>query len=302
MDSTGKFLLLFAVVPAVLHQSSNQMNRTLSLFILLVFATGFQSSAQRTYSHQDSLMAKRYFVKSWDYPMYALRRQLYLDSALLYMPTHAYIWQQKAMPLYKQQRYEYGKPFLDSAVKYDPGKWLDYRGFMRCIFEKSYSAAIADFRLAKQRHGERHVMDHPYSFYIGLSFLQLNQLDSSQHYFDFCIEKSRREQGAGAEHFLLLLYRGVVAYEKGNNEEAIRFFDRALVIYPRFSDASFYKAMSLMADKKLAEALNCAQKAKLDFDAGYTINEDNAYYEYYPYQIRPYLVKGLISQIEQMQK
>ncbi|HOY97151.1 MAG TPA: hypothetical protein PK509_15515, partial [Catalimonadaceae bacterium] len=87
-----------------------------------------------------------------------------------------------------------------------------------------------------------------------------------------------------------------------NHQEAIRFFDRALVIYPRFSDASFYKAMSLMADKKLAEALNCAQKAKLDFDAGYTINEDNAYYEYYPYQIRPYLVKGLISQIEQMQK
>ncbi len=247
-------------------------------------------------------MAKRYFVKSWDYPMYALRRQLYLDSALLYMPTHAYIWQQKAMPLYKQQRYEYGKPFLDSAVKYDPGKWLDYRGFMRCIFEKSYSTAIADFRMAKQRHGERHVMDHPYSFYIALSYLQLNQLDSSQHYFDFYIEKSRKEQGAGAEHFLLLLYRGLVSYEKGNHQEAIRFFDRALVIYPRFSDASFYKAMSLMADKKLAEALNCAQKAKLDFDAGYTINEDNAYYEYYPYQIRPYLVKGLISQIEQMQK
>lgn len=294
--------MLFAVVPVVLHQSSNQMNRTLSLFLLLVFSIAIQASAQKTYSHQDSLMAKRYFVKSWDYPMYALRRQIYLDSALLYMPTHASTWQQKAMPLYKQQRYEYGKPFLDSAVKYDPGRWLHYRGFMRCIFEKSYSAAIADFRLAKQGHGERHVMDHPYSFYIGLSYLQLNQLDSSQHYFDLCIEKSRREQGAGAEHFLLLLYRGLVAYEKGNHSDAIRFFDRALVIYPRFSDASFYKAMSLMAEKKLENALTCAQKAKLDFEAGYTINEDNAYYEYYPYQIRPYLVKGLIAQIEQLKK
>jgi len=78
-----------------------------------------------------------------------MKRQLYIDSALNIVPKASQLWQQKAMPLFKQKKYEIAMPFLDSAVKYDKTKhWLEYRAFIKCIFQKSYRAAIKDFNLA----------------------------------------------------------------------------------------------------------------------------------------------------------
>lgn len=73
------------------------------------------AQARRTYSSADSLKAKAYFDSSWHYNAGAAKHQLYLDSALQVIPTYAWYWQQKSMPLYKQLRYQLGRPFLDSA-------------------------------------------------------------------------------------------------------------------------------------------------------------------------------------------
>jgi cellobiose-specific phosphotransferase system component IIA len=58
-----------------------------------------------------------------------------------------------------------------------------------------------------------------------------------------------------------------------------------LNIYKNFADAEYYKALSLARLEKKEEAMKMFKQAGIDFREGHTINEDNAYYEKYPYQL-----------------
>lgn len=245
------------------------------------------AQALHTYSSQDSAKAKIYFDSSWHYGINSTKHQLYLDSALMIIPTYAWYWQQKSMPLYKQQKYQVGRPFLDSAVKYDPRSWLDYRAFMKCIFERNYREALADFYAVRaMAHNNSSVMDHPYNFYIGLCHLQLNDFDSSEYYLKGCIDDEVKTHGEKWVHYNHLFYLGLTYYEKGNYTSALACFDRALKLYDKFSDAQYYKAICLFKLDKKKDAAVTMEAASANFKDGYTMNEDNIIYEHYPYQVR----------------
>jgi tetratricopeptide (TPR) repeat protein len=77
-----------------------------------------------------------------------------------------------------------------------------------------------------------------------------------------------------------------VYFEKTNYNKAIECFDKALVIYRKFSDAQFYKSICLYEMNKRTEALALLEDAYTNFKEGYIMNEDNINYEYYPYQLR----------------
>ena len=223
-------------------------------------------------------------------------RQALLDSTLKYDHGNAYAWQQKAMPLYKQMKYETGAPFLDSAVKYNAARWLDYRAFMKCVFAKQYREALQDFYRAKVAFGEGGLMDHPYDFFMALCHLQLNKADSAVFYLNRCIARRTHNgaDGDGAAHYLHWFYLGIAHMDLARQREAISYFDKSLKQYPQFSDAEYYKALCLhyLGDKDAS--LQWMKKAKTDLAAGYSINEDNAIYELYPYQIIRYYVDAML--------
>ena len=208
-----------------------------------------------------------------------------LDNGLKKDSTIAYLWQQKAMPLFKARKYEAGMVFLDKAVKYDKKNWLPYRGFIKCIFAKTFKEAIIDFEESKKIFGNSYEMDHTYDFYIGLSYLQLNDFKKAEEVFKNNIEFVKNTQSENAIHHLDLFYYGISKFEQNKLDEAIVEFDKALAKYPEFSDVEFYKAFALQRLGKPEEAKALIEKAKSDLKKGYTINEDNAIYERYPYQI-----------------
>ncbi len=115
--------------------------------------------------------------------LYTRERQEALDKALEEHPTIAYFWQQKAMPLFKQGKHEVGMEYIDKAVQYDRRNYQEYRAFIKCIFAKTYRAAIEDFEDCKQRFGNNYVMDHSYDFHIALSYLQLNEFEKAAEIF-----------------------------------------------------------------------------------------------------------------------
>jgi tetratricopeptide (TPR) repeat protein len=203
------------------------------------------------------------------------------------------------MPLDKAGKYELASPYLDSAVKYDPTEYLDYRAFMKCIFHKNYRGALQDFYAAKALNGNIGLMDHPYDFYIALCHLQLNDFDSAANYLDRCIEKKRAKGGDNAVHYLHWFYRGIVWIEKNQHQKAIDCFDKSVKQYTNFSDAKYYKASCLNTLGQYADALRYATEAQRDLKEGYTINEDNSFYERYPYQIRKVYVDGTVKYLTQ---
>jgi len=100
-------------------------------------------------------------------------------------------------------------------------------------------------------------------------------------------ETTRADNGEfkNGAHFLDLFYLGIAYFELQDYNNAIAAFDRSLQQYPNFSDAKYYKArcITLKGDTDKGAAL--MKEAQKDFNNGYTINEDNAAYETYPYQV-----------------
>ncbi len=53
------------------------------------------------------------------------------------------------MPYFKARKYEIGMTYIDKAVKLDDKRWQPYRAFIKCIFAKTYKAAIEDFEVCE---------------------------------------------------------------------------------------------------------------------------------------------------------
>ena len=230
------------------------------------------------------------FLKNgaWKHELYSRKWQEEINKGLAKDSTIAYLWQQKAMPMFKQAKYEVGMEFIDKAVKYNRQRWQDYRSFIKCIFAKTYREAITDFEDCKNRFGYSYVMDHSYDFYIGLSYLQLNEFGKAEQIFQKDYDYQLKNNGEDWLHHLDLFYFGVSKYEQNDYLGAIEIFDKALKIYPKFSEVQIFKSDCLRKLGKIKEANELQKLGEINGRKGNTINEDNAIYERYPYQIRWY--------------
>ena len=240
-----------------------------------------------TKEQQDSIIKEHLENGAWKKGMYSKEWQDEIDKGLSKDSTIAYLWQQKAMPLFKQGKYELGMYYLDKAVKFDQNnEWQAYRAFMKCIFSKKHKDAIADFEECKKKNGNSYVMDHSYNFYIALSKIQLNEFSQAEELLEEEVNQQLKNRGEGWVHHLDLFYLGISRYEQAKYEKAIAAFDRALQKYPQFSEVLYYKAEceERLGNKEVAKKL--IEKAKIYGKQGYTINEDSSIYERYPYQVR----------------
>ena len=247
------------------------------------------SQNQETISKKESQeqIIEKYFKNiALKHSLYSREREEAIDKGLAEDSTIAYLWQQKAMPLFKQGKYELGMEYIDKAVKYNRARYQSYRAFIKCIFAKTYKEAIIDFKECKLSEGNNYEMDHSYNFYIALSYLQLNEFEMAENIFKEDIESLQEKKGLDWVHHLDLFYYGVSKYEQKKYHEAIDIFEMALKKYPEFSDVQYYYAICLARTNEPDKAADLFDQAKLNAENGYTINEDNVIYERYPYQVR----------------
>lgn len=244
------------------------------------------SESQKNISYKDSIYDLYLDNNAFNLYLYSQEYQENIDKQLAKDSSNAYLWQQKAMPLFKQGKYELGMIYVDKAVKYNRREWQEYRAFIKCIFAKTYKDAIADFTDCKKRYGNNYVMDHTYNFYIALSKIQLNKFKEAEEMLQKEIEHQTKIGKEDLIHHLDYFYFGIAKYEQKKYQEAIAIFDKALEIYPEFSEVLYYKGFCLLQLSKKVAGKELMRKALEYKKNGYTINEDNTLYERYPYQIR----------------
>lgn len=268
------------------------MFRIILLFITALLSVQCQS---QTETEEEKKVRQEQIIQEYVYDCadkinYFLMMKEYqacLDAGIKKDSTIAYLWQQKAMPYFKVKKYEVGMEYIDKAVKYDAKRYLPYRAFIKCVFAKTYKAAIKDFEECIANWGDSYEMDHTYSFYIGLSYLQLNEFEKAEEYFKHTIAEQKKMFGETEAHHLDLFYYAITEYELEKYDEAISLFDEAIGQYPQFSDAIYYKALCLFRQNKSSEEVGGLINQAEEFaKKGYTINEDNAVYEPYPYQVK----------------
>ena len=271
------------------------MRQTIVLFLLSVSLFCKPAFCQQTHTSRalkDSVENRYLKQGTYYYSYFSNEWQSNLDSALAITPDNDYLWQQKAMPYFKCRKYEVGMQYLDKAVVLNPKEYLGYRGFIKCIFSKNYADAIIDFSNAIEFNGNKTEMEHPYSFYIGIGYLQLNKFDSAISYLTKTVETESPSGSTYLLHFMDWFYLGIAQYESKNYTAAIIFFDKTIQLYSHFSEAKFYKAICLHKLRiKQEEALVLFEEAAIDFKNGYSFTEDNCVYEKYPYQLSEYIVK-----------
>lgn len=220
--------------------------------------------------------------------LFSGQHQLYLDSLIAILPKEPFFWQQKAMPLFKQKKYELGMKYLDKAVELDPtDHYREYRAFIKCVFQKNYSESLEEFNYLTKINGDDGViMDHPYSFWMGLCYLQLNKFDKAQKFIEKSIAFGQKNNFVNPYE---LFYLGIIEYEKGNYQNAINNLNKSLEQYANFFDAKYYKALSLINLNKKEEGQILLLEASKDFKNGFSFNEGNSLYEQFPYQVNNFM-------------
>ncbi|WP_413512822.1 tetratricopeptide repeat protein [Myroides odoratus] len=265
------------------------------LFIFLFLFLGQVTQAQTLLAapqltasqkaEQDRIIATYATNKAhhYNYNLEMNKWQAALDEGLAQDSTIAYLWQQKAMPYFKSRKYEVGMAYLDKAVQYDSKRYLPYRAFIKCIFSKTYREAIRDFETCLAQGGDSYEMDHTYTFYLGLSHLQLNEFDKAEAYLLQAV--ARQREIFPEVHHLDLFYLGIVCYEQERYHEAIVYFDQAIAGYKEFSEAYYYKALCQLKEQDEASAKQAFALYRDYSQKGFFMDEANAIYELYPYQL-----------------
>lgn len=202
--------------------------------------------------------------------------------------------QLKALPYWKTKKYDLAIKYYDKAVLIDRAAYLGRRGYLKCIFQKDYKSAITDMEMAMKEFGYGYQNDHSYPFYIALCYLQLNEFKKAEQILQNDFDKKIRESGENALHFIGLFYMGIIQYELRDYNKAIYFLDKCLKTYTNFSDAKYYKGVCLLQKGDQYNAEIIMREAKLNFEEGYTINEDDVPYEAYPYKVNWYMAKWTI--------
>lgn len=264
--------------------------KTLLLITLLTFVNVTRGLAQATPKGVDKQQAKiieTYLVNgAWQYHYLDTEWDKWINKGLEQDSTIAYLWQQKALPFWKQKKYELAISYLERASKYDRKRWLARQGFLKCIFAKNYKDALSDLLAYQTEYGTTYVQDHPIEFYIGICYLQLNQFKKAQAILSKNICQ-QLESGIEREwiHYLDYFYLGIAYFETHKYQLAIKEFDNALTLYPKFSDILFYKSICISRLNNVKFANILAKKGFNNYKEGYTFNEDSNLYENYPYQV-----------------
>ena len=214
----------------------------------------------------------------------------YCDSLIAACPNIAYAYQQKAMPLIDCGDYAQAFPLINKAVELDANRYLAYRGFLKCVFTKDYTGAIADFqRVAKLKPNGRE-MDHTYAFFEGASELELGHYQLAEGAFARDMALQRGGDGQGQIHFNTLLYAGVVAARLKQYAQAEIYLQQCLKAYPQHPEANYYLALNYQALGQPVLARQHLETAQRALIGGYRLNEDSIFYANYPAQITEYEV------------
>lgn len=261
--------------------------KSLILFLNIIFITfsGYCQSPADCNSKivQDSLL-EVYSKKAWKYGYNHPQWETSWDSLIVICPNIARAYQEKAIPYLKSGDYAKAFELEDKAVELDPESWIAYRGFLHCIFTKNYQKALIDFDRAEKIVPNASVMDHTYSFFCGLSYLELGEFDKAEQSFLKDIAQQKKRGGNNDIHFNSLLYLGIVYLEMKEFDKAEKTLKDCLNYYAQLPEGNYYLGMTLKSTNNPAAKLYF-EKANEYFQQGYKINEDNEAYVNYPRQI-----------------
>ncbi|NQX86266.1 MAG: hypothetical protein HRT67_10250 [Flavobacteriaceae bacterium] len=85
---------------------------------------------------EDNIINSYLKAGAWKYHYLDNRFTQWIDKGIAQDSTIAYLWQQKALPLWKQHRYDEAIGYYEKATALKPEVWLSRLGYLKCVFAK----------------------------------------------------------------------------------------------------------------------------------------------------------------------
>jgi tetratricopeptide (TPR) repeat protein len=174
--------------------------------------------------------------------------------------------------------------YNDTAVALDPKRWLAYRGYLHCMHTQDYQKAITDLLAAEELTPNAFTMDHTFSFFIALSYMESGNYQEAEKYFLKDIAQQKRGEGRNDIHFNSLLYFGILYYLMNEFDQAERRLNECLQLYEMHPMANYYMAMTMKITGNQRQN-TYFEKARQAMEDGYALNEPNMNHAKFPRQV-----------------
>lgn len=243
---------------------------SLSVFLLLSFCACEKSISVST-NLENRQKAEKIYDEAIQYYQGSVPFQNGIIKAFKTDPTFDKGFRELSIAYLKRGIPHKWKERIDIAVEIDPIAWQGYRGYNYLWFYRDYRQAILDFdatdsltpNFIDQPQG------HSVDYWRGIAYLGLKDYDNSLSYFNKFIDTETKEWSEDIVEVTGFLYRGIVLYDIGEFDKAIKDFDKVLKYnLNQSADAKYYKALIFKdTNPKLAKQL--IESAITDFNNGY---------------------------------
>jgi len=193
---------------------------------------------------------------------FQLRREYHeiKDKAIEICPEYSLPYKHKSTSYLKTGDFINWKKLIDKAVKLNPEKNLDYRGWCRFQFFRDYEGAIKDIEtldsLVNYDIGFCQNGDYHLNVAKGLCYKMLGQKAKAIQ-----IIESQMESDSASIGLYDYLHLGVLYLEEGQPDHALELFSKQLDVN-ELAEAYYYRAMALEALDEKDEARRTLQQAK----------------------------------------
>ncbi|MDT0620709.1 tetratricopeptide repeat protein [Croceitalea vernalis] len=218
-------------------------------------------------------LAEEIFKNGSHLPQGSPKSMTRIEEAIAADTTYAEALRELSVAYLKRGMPHKWLPQFNKAVRHDPKTWVPWRGYLYLYFYRDYKKAIADFNASDTL--TKHIdypQGHSVDFWRGIAYLGLKDYDNSITYWDKHIKKETEDTGEDWVELEAFLYRGIAHYESGNNQKAMKDFNKAIQYFKQTADAKYYKAKILLVQNKKEAAQKMINEAMIDFNSGFHNN------------------------------
>lgn len=185
-------------------------------------------------------------IKAISYRQGSYKSQRHFDRSIELCPSFSYSYFQKAIPFLKRGKFLEWKKLIDIAVELSPEEYLGYRGWCRLQFLRDYEGAIKDIERLKSivnyDIGYGQSGDYHLNIALALCYKKIGEVQKARELFQQHL--TLQEDPYDYYHF------GVLEYEEGNYETALKYFTKQISINDYLGETYYFMAL---CSKKLDE-------------------------------------------------
>lgn len=193
-----------------------------------------------------------------------------LEKALRINPSNDQAHFDLSLPYLYNGIYDKYHEHISKAIELNPQAWQGFRGYHKLFYLRDFGGALVDLDATDSLTIDQtdFAQNMSVDYMRAICYYGLSNLEKSKEYFEIFIEKERSAVGESFIDENAFLFLGMIENKKGDYDQALNYFDRAVKYENGQADVHYHRAYSLQMLDNLDEAQREIEKAKSLYEEG----------------------------------